>query len=106
MILLDQIALRLRARSVRWLAAAVVFEIAGSSAIVCLWPAGWLLGLILVMTGLLRVYSLAERGRESAVGPVLTLYAIVRWLAALTVLAAVALLLVAAFGAVLGSGWV
>ncbi len=104
--LLDQIAGRLRARSPRLLATAIVFELAGSSAILGLWPRGWALGLILVMTAALRVYSLAERTKDSVTGPVAAFYALVRWLAAFTSLAAVVLLVGGLLRVVIGSGWV
>ena len=106
MIILDRIALRLGRRSVRLLGTAILFEIAGSSAIVFFWPAGWALGLVLVTTALLRLYALAERGREAVVGPTVTLYVIVGWLAAISALAAVATLVVAALGALIAGGWV
>ena len=106
MTLFEPIAHRLRARSARLLATAIAFEIAGSASILFFWPAGWALGLVLVTTAALRVYSLADRARDTVSGPGAAVYLTVRRLAALTALAAVALLVLGTLRIVLVGGWV
>ena len=101
-----RLAGRLRARSVRLLAWAIAFELAGATAILYWWPRGWPLGLILLTLTALRVYSLAERTAGKVAGAAAALFIAVRWLAAAACAASFVVLIVAVLGFVLGSGWV
>ena len=96
---------RMRRFSPRLLSTAIVFEIAGSAAILLFLPRFWFVGVILIGVAAMRLASLAERARVSADDSTARLYRVIQWAAQGTVVLAVAFLVLGLLAMVLGGGW-
>jgi len=102
--ILDNVAARMRRFSVRLLSTAIVFEIAGATAILLLWPRLWPLGVLLIAVASTRLWSLALRFRETATGSIASLYLFIQW-GALASAALALVFLVFGLFALLGTTW-
>jgi len=103
--ILARLDARMRRFSVRFLSTAVVFEISGATAIMFLWPRLWPLGVLLIAVASTRLWSLALRARDTAAGPVATVYLVIQWTALASAVIALLFLLFGLFGLVLGTAW-
>jgi hypothetical protein len=102
---LDKVAARMRRFSVRLLSTAILFEIAGASAILLFWPRLWPLGVLLIAVASTRLWSLALRFRETSSGPVETLYVAIQWGSLASAALALLFLVFGLFALVLGTAW-
>ena len=105
MSVLDKVAARLRRFSVRILTTAILFEIGGATAIMLWLPRLWPLGVILIAVAATRLWSLALRFRETATGPVATVYLVIQWGALASAALALIFLLLGLLALVLGTAW-
>jgi len=102
---LNKIAARMRRFSVRLLTTAILFEIAGATAIMLWFPRLWPLGVLLIAVAATRLWSLALRFRETATGPTATLYLVIQWGALASAAIAIIFLLFGLFALILGTAW-
>jgi hypothetical protein len=105
MTILSRVAARMHRFPVRVLSMAILFEIAGATAVLLFVPRLWPLGVLLIAVASTRLWSLALRFRENATGTMATLYLVIQWGALASAAVSLVLLVLGLLALILGTAW-